>query len=44
MDGKWSENSFLLGSCSLANHGGYLTRLFYYLPTNNALVGVLVVG
>jgi hypothetical protein len=23
MDGKWSGNSFLLGSSSLANHGGY---------------------
>jgi len=22
MDGKWSGNSFLLGSSSLANHGG----------------------
>jgi hypothetical protein len=22
MDGKWSENSFLLGFSSLANHGG----------------------
>jgi hypothetical protein len=22
MDGKWSGNSFLLGSISLANHGG----------------------
>jgi hypothetical protein len=21
-DGKWSENSFLLGSSSVANHGG----------------------
>jgi hypothetical protein len=36
MDGKWSGNSFLLGSSSLANHGGYLSCfLFFYLPANN---------
>jgi hypothetical protein len=31
MDGKWSGNSFLLGSSSLANHGGYLS-CFFLLP------------
>jgi hypothetical protein len=40
MDGKWSGNSFLLGSSSLANHGGYLSCfLFFYLLTNNPQVG-----
>jgi len=28
MDGKWSGNSFLLGSSSLANHGGYLSYIW----------------
>ncbi|KAH8960223.1 hypothetical protein BDL97_06G121000 [Sphagnum fallax] len=28
-----SKNSFLLGSSSLANHGGYLSWFIYYLPT-----------
>jgi hypothetical protein len=35
MDDKWSGDSFLLDSSSLANHGGYLSCFFYYLPTNN---------
>jgi hypothetical protein len=28
MDGKWSGNSFLWGSSSLANHGGWISYLF----------------
>jgi hypothetical protein len=39
MDGKWSGNSFLLGSSPLlANYGGWVA-LFYYLPINNLQVG-----
>jgi hypothetical protein len=37
MDDKWSVHSLLLGSSSLANHGGYLSCFFFpvttYLPT-----------
>ncbi len=32
---KWSGNSFLLGSSSLANHGGLFQLLSFYLPINN---------
>jgi hypothetical protein len=39
MDGKWSGNSFLLGSNSLVNHGG--AQSFFLLPTTSRL---LVVG
>jgi hypothetical protein len=41
MDGKWWGNSLLLGSRSLANHGGYLSFFFknHCLCTNNLLVG-----
>jgi hypothetical protein len=35
MDGKWSGNSFLLGSSHLSNHCGYLNCFF--LPTINAV-------
>jgi hypothetical protein len=35
MNGKWSGNNFLLGSSSLANHGGYLSCILFYLPTNS---------
>jgi hypothetical protein len=35
MDGKWSGNSFLLGSSSLVNHGSYLSYFVFttYLLT-----------
>jgi hypothetical protein len=40
MDGKWSGNSFLLGSSYLANHGGLAQLLlFSYLLTNNPQAG-----
>jgi hypothetical protein len=39
MNGKWSGNSFLLGSSSLANHGGQLSWFFFYLPTENPQAG-----
>ncbi len=44
MNDKWSGNNFLLGSSSLANHGGYLSCFFLffsptYLPTNNPQAG-----
>jgi hypothetical protein len=32
MDDKWSGNNLLLGSSSLANHGGYLSS-FFPLPS-----------
>jgi hypothetical protein len=37
MNDKWSRISFLLGSTSLANHGGKVSSVafFNYLPTNN---------
>jgi len=36
MDGKWSRNSFLLGSSYVANPGAVgAVAYFYYLPTNN---------
>jgi hypothetical protein len=40
MDGKWSGNSFLLGSSSLANYGGYLSYFFFptYTPTTHKQV------
>jgi hypothetical protein len=39
MDGKWSGNNFLLGSSSLANHGGLAQLLFFFLlPTHNQVV------
>jgi hypothetical protein len=38
MDGGWPGNSFPLGSRSLANHSGYLSFCFYYLPTYQNLV------
>ncbi len=44
MNDKWSENSFLLCSNSLANHGGQLSCFFYYLPTNNPQAGYQYVG
>jgi hypothetical protein len=36
--GGWTENSFALGSRSLANHSGCLSFCFYYLPTYQNLV------
>jgi hypothetical protein len=33
MDDMWSGNSFLLGSSSLSNHGGWLSWFIYYLQT-----------
>jgi hypothetical protein len=43
MDGKWSGNSFLLGSSSLANHDSLAhLLLFYNLPTNNQQSRLLV--
>jgi hypothetical protein len=48
MDGKWSGNSFLLDSSPLANHGGYLSCLFYYFksqqPSCEQLSCELLVG
>ncbi len=40
MDGKWSGNSFLLVSSTLANHGGYLSCLLFttYLLTTHKQV------
>ncbi len=45
MNDKWSGNSFLLSSSSLANHGALLNSFFfsylltYQLPTSRLLVG-----
>jgi hypothetical protein len=40
MNDKWLWNNFLLGSSSLAIHGGYLSYFFFpYLPTNNSQAG-----
>jgi hypothetical protein len=36
MDGKWSGNSFPLGSSSLANHGGYLSCFFLHINNSQA--------
>jgi hypothetical protein len=44
MNGKWSGNSFQLGSSCLANRGGYLNAFFYYLPNNNPQTGYYEVG
>jgi len=40
MDDKWSENSFLLGFSSLANHGVYFSCSFFstYLLTTHKQV------
>jgi hypothetical protein len=39
MNSKWSGISFLLGSSSLANHGGYLSCCFFVPTTNNSQPG-----
>ncbi len=43
---KWSANSFLLSSSSLANHGAFAQFLIFstYLPTNQLPTSRLLVG
>jgi hypothetical protein len=44
MNDKWSGNSFLLSSSSLANHGALLNSFFFPLPTYQPPTSRLLVG